>query len=227
MKAFIIFTDPLKQSVANAKQCFESFRRFKGWDVELFNGCNPLNLAMYETRFGLSNDRSHITIDKPYFITKKSCFYSHFELWIKVIEIGEPVTIVEHDTECVGSWKDHFSIEHGAMQLTAESILSSKLTHQGRTFPQDYEKIIETGEGIHQIEFTQKNHRGHTCMAGGVGYTITPSAAELIVADCFNSGWYQNDLLISTEYFPLYYIHPVLIKYLPNKELKSSSKWRT
>ena len=45
MKTFVIYNRPIDRSYVNAIECKGSFLKYKGWDVELFDGCNP---AIYD-----------------------------------------------------------------------------------------------------------------------------------------------------------------------------------
>ena len=51
MKTNIIYNSISEKSSENALLCRQSFNNFKGWDVEIFDGCNPLNLHKYHNKY--------------------------------------------------------------------------------------------------------------------------------------------------------------------------------
>jgi GR25 family glycosyltransferase involved in LPS biosynthesis len=205
--------------------CLDSFRDKTGWKPEIFDGCNPKNIGEYESKYDLKTTQR--TKHKPgkaspdLITTKKSCFYSHYDLWNRCVDLQQPIAIVEHDTECVLDYNlpDIDSNTKMAIQLTTDSIL----------FNWDYyktefnkEKYKTNGSGMHRIFYVHAH--GKKYMAGNTGYIITPSACKVLIEDCKENGWLQNDLLIHDDVFPLYYINPSPIRYVKNRELRSSSR---
>lgn len=223
MKTYIIYNKPNPKSKTIAKMCLDSFKGFSSWSPVLYDGCNPNTLDLYQTEYKLSDTRTHVKPNNKKYKSKKACFYSHFSLWMKAIKYNETIVIVEHDTYCIGDLPKNLEVE-GVLQLTAESNLQQIPAYKGR-WKQDYKRVLARGEGIHKIHFSQLIN-GYPCIAGCTGYIITPQAAAIITNDCFEHGWYQNDLLLNTKYFNISYIFPSPIVYDRDRELKSSSNWR-
>lgn len=224
MKTYIIYNKEITYSEKIANECLDSFDNYIGWDPELYQGCSPITLALYEKRYNIkdNNPLNNITKRNWKYETKKSCFYSHYSLWKKSADTNESITILEHDTECVGS--RNFDNVDGILELTKESVLKSN-TYQGRTFPQDLNLLKEKGDGIFPSH-SSHTINGYKCISGNTGYYISSEAAKILVKECEKWGWLQNDLIMTTKLFPIYYIVPSPIKYIENKEIRSSTFWR-
>ena len=220
MKTFVIYNRPVDRSYVNAVECKGSFLKYKGWDVELFDGCNPNTIDQYNMMYGLSDARA----SNPK-LSKKSCFYSHYHLWRYSADNGVPVAIVENDTECEGDCPE--IVEEGVFHLSIETNITMKA--HGRDCNKDFALISNKPDGIHSVEeLSQTNlHTGKKCMPGSTAYIITPKAAKSLIRDCEKNGWYQNDSLITTGLVNLNYIKPSPVRYCRWKELRSSSEWRT
>jgi len=217
MKTFIIYNEPNPKSKDIANSCLESFSNFNSWEPILFDGCNPNTLKIYQEKYKIKDDRTQWKSDHIRYKSKKSCFYSHFELWLKAIELNETIAIVEHDTYCVLDLPEDLEF-NGVLQLTVESASCLILR---RIREESYETIMEKGDGIHDM-CTKPNESGHISLISGTGYAITPEAAKIITEDCFKNGWQQNDMLLTTEYFSISYLLPSPIVYDKEKELGTS-----
>jgi len=217
MKVFIIYNEPHPKSREIVKFSFESFANFPSWEPILYDGCNPGTLKRFQETYKLSDGRTTIVPTNERYESKKSCFYSHFELWLKSVALDEMIAIVEHDTYCVADLPEELNFE-GALQLTIES--ASRLI-LNKVYKRDYENIMKRGDGIHDM-CTHRLVNGHVPMIGGTCYIITPAAAKILTEDCFKNGWLHNDALITTEFFNINYILPSPIVYDKDKELGTS-----
>jgi len=219
MKTFIIYNKPINQSYTNALESRDSFEKYKGWDVELFDGCNPSNLNEYQEMYKLKDIRA---ANKS--ASKKSCFYSHFHLWKYSSKNNVPIAIIENDTECLSDLPE--INQEGVFHLSIETNI--KCQAHGRKVDVDSMLISKKPAGIHKVEeLSQKNLRtGKKCMPGSTAYVITPETAKVLIEDCETKGWYQNDSLITTDLVNLKYLKPSPVKYCAKKELKSSSSWK-
>jgi len=195
------------------------------WNARMFSGCSPQNLESYEKHYQIKEIQQDKEPIKPRkLISKKSCFYSHFHLWNICIKnnLGF-IVILENDTmsnmpiplskisnlldtnQCVG------------VQLTAGSMLRN-LSHY-KKYISEYDKHLD---GIHKIFYTHPFNK--TFFAGATGYILDFKAAQYLVEKVSVQGWYQNDLMFSVEDdFPLYFITPDPIMYVPEMELNTSS----
>lgn len=221
MKTYIVYNKIYSRSKSNAAHCLSSFANFSGWEPELYDGCTPERLKEFESKYPLSDQR-HQFINSPVKMieSKKSCFYSHYDLWNRCVQKNEPIAIIEHDTMCIDNYNIPKFDESSplAIQLTTDSTINLWRYYRTRENKKMFEK---NGDGLHKIFYVHAH--GKRYMAGHTGYIITPAACDILIKDCEKNGWEQNDLLTSDEVFPLYYIRPSPIMYVKTKELKSSS----
>ena len=75
------------------RQALPTWEKF-GYEVNMFDAYTPDNIPDY-LEFGQYYDMRDFTD------TEKAGFYSHVELWKKCIEEDKPITIIEHDVECL------------------------------------------------------------------------------------------------------------------------------
>jgi len=220
MKTFLLYNAPSVNSTRIANECLKSFQAFSGWpEVELYDGCNANTLSTYEEKYPLPIEKNNKFKGHNAYNHKKSCFYSHYSLWHKCYENNEPIVIVEHDTECCGDFPQHDFEDGSVIQLTTGSIMGQGNPFTSLKFKVEYEA---TGKGLHKIWY--KHPHGHYGMAGCTGYIMTPKAAKIYIDICAEDGWMQNDLLIRSDYTPLYYVSPNPMKWIPAKETQTSSK---
>jgi len=218
MKTFIIYNSSNPVSVKNSSLCLKSFKPFSSWKPSLFDGCTPKDLEYLDNRYKLKNDRANHQIDNPLYKSKKACFYSHFKLWLKCIEINEPIAILEHDTYCAGDLPVDFYFD-SIVQFSAESIFNSFGIYK------DAKTIYKTlNPGLHSMTLMPPLKRWGQCIAGNTAYGITPNAAKILVDDCFTNGWQQNDLLMNVKLCKIEMLVPSVIVYDRSRELQSSSQ---
>lgn len=218
MKTFIIYNSVSVRSVKIANESYASFQKYNGWQPELYDGCVPGLLDYYDKKYGLPEEKNKKFNGTPLYPHKKSCFYSHYSLWIKCIEMNEDIAIVEHDTECVGDFPSEYPAD-GVTQLSTESMLGKNPPYTSKHFEEQYK---EKGEGCHQIWY--QHPHGHYGLAGCTGYIMTSHAASVYKKICEQDGWYQNDLLISEDHTRMWYFNPSPVRWCKEKELRSSSQ---
>jgi GR25 family glycosyltransferase involved in LPS biosynthesis len=220
MKTYIIYNKQNIKSEENANLCLSSFKNFPSWSPELFDGCTPKDLEYLDKKYNLKNDRARYKPEDLLYKSKKSCFYSHFQLWLNCIEMNTPIAIVEHDTYCSGDLPANFHFD-SIVQFSAESIFNA------------FDRYIEAVQiykqlspGLHSMTIIPplrtKKKWGH-CIAGNTAYGITPAAARILVEDCFTHGWEQNDLLMNVKLCKIEMLVPSIIVYDCSRELQSSS----
>lgn len=222
-KAFVIYTEYHNGSKAIAENCLKSLDNT--WNADLFSGCSPANLEVYENYYAIEKIQNKFKkINSNKIKSKKCCFYSHYHLWnICVSENLNFITVLEHDTESIRSFptrqiKNFFNNNTlSGIQITTKSMLIN-LDNYAKY--QDMYKFYSAG--IHEIFYTHKF--GKRFFAGGTGYILDYKACKYLINKVENEGWFQNDLMFSIEDdFPLYFIKPDLCKYNPDSELNTSS----
>lgn len=217
MRAYIIHNGLQTMSRIYARKCLDSFKSYRSWTPKVIDGCNPSTLRSYEERYKISNDRTNWPPWHDRYRSKKSCFYSHYELWLKASEMHETIAILEHDTYCIGDIPDGLSFK-GALQLSVESAARLKLN---RIYRNDYDRLMSRAAGVHALDIC-KQVEGYTPLIANMAYAITPEAAAILVEDCQKHGWYQNDDLITTKYCDIEYLLPSVIEYDQSRELGTS-----
>lgn len=219
----IIYTDFHPQSYENALHCINSLDNT--WNASLFSGCSPSNLDFYEDKYNITKiQKNKKKINYKKLQSKKCCFYSHFALWNLCLEKDlEYIIILENDTEANASFPrdkiEDFLQKNKkiGIQLTTESMLTYL-----RKYTKYESKFTELKKGINEIFYF--HGFGKRFFAGATGYILDKEACRYLVNKVINQGWYQNDIMFSIEDdFPLYFIKPSPITYLPEKELKTSS----
>jgi hypothetical protein len=133
------------------------------------------------------------------------------------------MSIVEHDTSCIDDLPRELVFE-GVVQFTTRSVFAALPQWFGR----DMGKFLSLKPGLYSAttfspRITKSRNWGYT-IAGNTGYGITPGAARILIEDCFENGWQQNDLLMSTKLVPVWHLVPSIIQYDPGRELNTSSK---
>jgi len=115
------------------------------------------------------------------------CFYSHYALWQKCIDLNEPIMIFEDDVKFYRGWNP--------ISFTGVLILSlgksSFLTEPNKTY-------LENPTGIPRA-VPWKNFS----MPGASGYAITPTAAIGLVK-FYKPYWYPADNAINQYITPMY-----------------------
>jgi GR25 family glycosyltransferase involved in LPS biosynthesis len=94
----------------------------------------------------------------------QGCFYSHYRLWQKCVELKEPIVI----------WEDDIVLYRNYQPVEWDDILVLALGHPGKT--EKYRHYLDTPEGDPvAADYYQSS------MPGNCGYTIKPHAAKKLV----------------------------------------------
>lgn len=216
MKAFIIHT-PHKKSVEYANACLKSFDQYTGWEPELFEGVTPETLPEWEEKYPLkikehSRAKDFEREKNPCLKAKKSCSYNHYRLFKKCAELSEPISIIEHDSDCVDNWNNY--LFEDVLVMNAKSAI--KLNVFEPIWKINKHKIKK---GIHDICFNGLNYRHDSTlthahmMPGTAAYAITPKGAAKMINVYENIGWEQSDFIINTAYVRIQTIIPELFTF--------------
>jgi Glycosyltransferase family 25 (LPS biosynthesis protein) len=207
---FIIFTPTVLETKLSAERSLVTFGKYKGWSPHLAPGCDPTTLGQYERNHPLSNERGRYQPTDAQFNSKKSCFYSHFELWKRCIQLNQSIVIIEYDTHCGGDYPLGLDTHGGVVHLALDSVLASSPVC--KTWQQVHKKLDLTKQGIFPI-ISPIQRDGHLIMPSNAAYQISPNVARWLVEDCNKHGWQQNDILMSTKNFNISYVMPSPIIY--------------
>jgi GR25 family glycosyltransferase involved in LPS biosynthesis len=115
------------------------------------------------------------------------CFYSHYALWQKCVDLGEPIMIFEDDVKFYRGWNP--------VAFTGVLILSlgksSFLSEPNKTY-------LENPSGV-PCAMPWKNFS----MPGASGYALTPDAAMGLIK-FYRPYWYPADNAINQYITPIY-----------------------
>ena len=114
------------------------------------------------------------------------CFYSHYNLWLKCVELNEPIIIFEDDVK----------LYRGYRPVEFEGVLILSLGKS--SFLSDPQRqYLENPTGTAQVRKWQ-----NFSMPGASGYAIKPDAARALVK-FYRSYWYPADNAINQFLVPI------------------------
>jgi glycosyl transferase family 25 len=174
MKAFIITLSNIPSSLETATEMLAPLKSY-GFEVELFEGTygdEAVNLFQEQNRLLHS-------IDHEGNLTKENrkvagpgamgCFYSHYRLWQKCVELDETIFIFEDD---VKFYRPYYPVDFDEILLVAagswDSIYPLNAEEEPTIPPTTLSPNIP-------------------CLPGAVGYAITPRAARKLIAEYANT----------------------------------------
>jgi glycosyl transferase family 25 len=175
MKNFIICLSRIPESKATALNLKKQLKNY-GVVAELFEGTygnDAVEMMEQEKRvfhpWGIKgpncpadpNDKSVVKASTP---GVKGCFYSHYRLWKRCVELDQPIII----------WEDDIVLSRPFVPVEFQDVLVIALGHPTKS--QGYLSYLEdpTGEPEAQ-EYRQAS------MPGCCGYVIKPHAAKKLV----------------------------------------------
>ncbi len=100
-KKYIVTLPDIPESLAGAEQCIRTAERFGEQEgMEIFPGIDKHHSEEFFRNHGLTWSYPHQCISRE--LTSHSemgCFASHYLLWKKCVELGEPIMILEDDVK--------------------------------------------------------------------------------------------------------------------------------
>lgn len=189
MKIFIIHLSLIPKSLEMAKDVLNSLKKYH-IDVELFEGTYGYEA---DELFKKQNRTLHPTYYKGKLINSvenkpghKGCFYSHFRLWQKCIELNESIMIFEDDVKIYRGYEPVDFDEILILSIGVEWKLSEHYMHHLKENKGRSESISFIGE----------------CMMGTSGYAITPLAAQKLV-DVYKNSYTAVDHAMNKDVIKL------------------------
>lgn len=102
-KTFVITLDNIEISESQFNDCQQSAKKFD-WKIEKFSAINGTTITADSWKeinvTPLYNKR---TMDRP---GVWGCFFSHYTLWHRCLELNEPIVILEHDSVIQNFWPE-------------------------------------------------------------------------------------------------------------------------
>ena len=189
MKAYVIILQDHELGEEVGAQAIEAAQQFD-IDAIRYNAVDGYYSKAKFDRYGIDKFLNYTIIDKP---GHQGCFLSHYELWIKCVELNEPIIIMEHDGIFIRPLPedilDHFDevmrldcfqwFMDGYNESVEESI-SQPIDYFHRTF--DYEYYCTGGYYI-----------------GAYGYIIKPAGAKKLIEFAKNRGVVCTEVMLGEK----------------------------
>lgn len=194
MRGYCIYIGGLPSSLATAMRCVRSGTSH-GVDISLFHGTDRFEAIGQAAKFGISPhgfDYVESMAPKALRDAQLGCFLSHYRLWLRCAEGGEPIRIFEDD-----------------------AIVNAPIPHP------DFEEVLNLQDSIwndpnwrfHRKVMRRLLDRTATRPAGGAGvvpakficlpstcaYSITPAGATKLIAAAHEHGALPADLFINKK----------------------------
>jgi GR25 family glycosyltransferase involved in LPS biosynthesis len=218
MKNFIICLSKIPSSLETATNLKIQLENF-GANVELFEGTygnNAVEIMNSEGRtvhpFGIKGeiDINSSWVGKISSPGIKGCFYSHFRLWQKCVELNEPIII----------WEDDIILTREFIDVDWVDVLVVALGHPKKS--PKYNHLLESPDG----EPTPLRYRNNS-MPGCCGYAIKPHAAKRLVKIYSNTFLPADNAINSTVVKIQIHSHIMGTAIVEGKESLTSSKaWK-
>jgi glycosyl transferase family 25 len=188
MKSYVIRLKNIETSETLAADCVQSGKAH-GLDINLFDGIYGQENIDFQTE--KLNVRPWKKKLKKGRLGVKGCFLSHYSLWLKSIELNEPLIIFEHDAYILQPLPQN-------LETMFDEFL---ILDPFNKFSSSYlEKHLEAKNNPQQIiEYTntesRKKYGIDTEYAMGLqAYIIKPKAAIKLKQSIFETGYYPADM---------------------------------
>jgi len=220
MKSFIIHLSKIESSLTTALNLKRQLEEFN-MPVELFEGTygnDAVKMMESEGRtvhhLGIKgeSDSNAKKINQMLSPGVKGCFYSHYRLWQKCVEINEPIII----------WEDDIVLSRPYLSIDWKDVLVLALGHQQKS-PR-YMHLLTNPEGKPRVEEYRQSS-----MPGCCGYAIKPHAARKLL-ETYNNTFLPADNAINIHHLKIE-IHShvmgiALVKKDGKESLTRTNYWR-
>jgi GR25 family glycosyltransferase involved in LPS biosynthesis len=176
---YIIRLDSSKLSKTLSQDAYDSVTKF---DItpKYFGGIERNDADRVLNKFGLKPVKS-VEMEPA---GTRGCLASHYILWVKAIETGEPIVVMEHDGLMLRDVREILYMVDDTCHLdpkdTADPLYQSEVYFDEGIGVKEYIKIRR--EGLSEI-IGIKNLAGTSTVKfkGGYGYVITPKGASKLI----------------------------------------------
>jgi GR25 family glycosyltransferase involved in LPS biosynthesis len=215
MKNFVICLSKIETSLSTALKLKSQLDNF-GHETELFEGTYGTDAVQMMENEGRTihpigikgptssideNDRSTIKMQSP---GVKGCFYSHYRLWKKCVELNEPIVI----------WEDDIVLVRKYTSVDWDDVLILALGHPAKSLK--YIDYLENPE-----KFAEAKEYFQSSMPGCCGYAIKPHAAKILI-DTYNNTYLPADNAINQQLVKIQIHNNIMGKALVKKDGKKS-----
>jgi len=172
-KTFVIALKDHPISLSQLNDCLLSAKAHN-WEVETFWGTNGKTLSLDSWKqIGVTPLLHKGSMNK---LGTWGCFFSHFSLWNKCIELNEPIVILEHDAIIKSKW---VSIDVSIALVKLHEDYSFKINSNGWIDPNGF---VDSDSG-------QASSSTHA-------YCITPEQANKLIYFAKTVGGYATDRMM-------------------------------
>ena len=193
MKSFIIHLSKIESSLTTALNLKKQLDEF-AMPAELFEGTYGNDaVTMMETEgrlihnFGIKGkiDPHNEKLNKMMTPGVKGCFYSHYRLWQKCVELNEPIII----------WEDDIVLSRPYHIIEWQDVLVLALGHQQKS-PR-YMHLLTNPDGEPRVEVYKQSS-----MPGCCGYAIKPHAAKKLT-EIYKNSYLPADNAINVHHLKI------------------------
>lgn len=211
MKTYIIHIKDNSNSEKTANLCLSECQKFD-YDAELFDGITPKTIDLWDKKYSLEVlNPSHMydrqiarNGSKHTYECKYSNFLNHYTLWLKSIELDQPIVILEHDVIPVKSWENTefdemlvLNMRSGLHQEIFDSILKPVLLDGINSYFNNF------------LVYRSQNIWNNAAMIpGSAAYAINPKGANRLIKNVKKYGWDKADYIINNRSIHMQYVEP-------------------
>lgn len=127
--------------------------------------------------------------------TKIACALSHYLLWKKCVEIGEPILILEHDAIFTKTLVYDYILKSNFKIVGINDPI--KATRKANLFNSIVQNTLNDVQQVPRIDDI-KVPQG---LAGNSAYIVTPEACKIVVEKVKEVGLWHNDALLCFQLF--------------------------
>jgi len=188
MKAFVIRLKGILTSESLAKDCIQSGLD-NGLTINEFDGIyGRKSIDLYTKQLNVSPFKKKLKKGR---LGVKGCFLSHYSLWLKSIELNEPLIIFEHDAVVLQPFPENLAEQFD------EFLLLDPFNKFSKSYHLKHQEAITSEQKIvkyHNAESRKKYSIDTEYAMGLQGYIIKPSAAIKLKESISETGYYPADM---------------------------------
>jgi glycosyl transferase family 25 len=186
-KSYIIYLSKIDNSLSTALNLKSQLENFN-MPVELFEGTyGNTAVELFQKENRLFDKDGFPTIEeaekyeyKSSYPGVKGCFYSHYRLWQKCVELNEPIII----------WEDDVILKRPFVPVEWKDVLILALGFKEKSEP--YFHLLEQEESPNALPYNDYH------IPGTPGYAITPQGARKLV-DRYHSSYLPSDVAMNKK----------------------------
>lgn len=178
LKAFVITLQESELGCKIAKEAVLAAQTF-GIDANIHPAVLGYNSKPLFQQYNITNFLNHTIIDNP---GHQGCFLSHFQLWLKCIELNETIMILEHDGIMIRQLPTDV-LEHFTDVLRLDAFSAWKPNYNEFT-----EESLKEEVNYSRLPTECYYHSSGSYYVGAYGYLIKPSGAKKLIDFAVNRG---------------------------------------